>query len=170
MAKLTDTQSIVLAHAAKNDDGSIYPLPAAVCENGTPSERAQKAIDQLLSRGLVSERETNAAAQISRTDGDLSYGMFITSIGLLAIGVDDGTGDETRASPGAPTPAPARRTKSGAVLALLQRADGATLAELIDATGWLPHTTRAALTGLRKKGHAIEKSKRGDITCYKVAA
>jgi DNA-binding MarR family transcriptional regulator len=42
---------------------------------------------------------------------------------------------------------------------LLQREEGATLGELIDATGWLPHTTRAALTGLRKKGHAIEKTK-----------
>ena len=30
-----------------------------------------------------------------------------------------------------------------------------TLAELIAATGWLPHTTRAALTGLRKRGYAV---------------
>ena len=33
--------------------------------------------------------------------------------------------------------------------------DGATLAELVAATGWLPHTTRAALTGLRKRGYAV---------------
>ncbi|HKX80142.1 MAG TPA: DUF3489 domain-containing protein [Novosphingobium sp.] len=39
---------------------------------------------------------------------------------------------------------------------------------MVDATGWLPHTTRAALTGLRKKGHVIEKSKRDDVTCYRV--
>ncbi len=32
---------------------------------------------------------------------------------------------------------------------------GATLAELVAATGWLPHTTRAALTGLRKRGYAV---------------
>jgi hypothetical protein len=36
------------------------------------------------------------------------------------------------------------------VIALLQQEQGATLAELIATTGWLPHTTRAALTGLRK--------------------
>ena len=29
------------------------------------------------------------------------------------------------------------------------------LAELVAATGWLPHTTRAALTGLRKRGYAV---------------
>jgi hypothetical protein len=41
------------------------------------------------------------------------------------------------------------------VTELLQRAHGATIGELIDATGWLAHTTRAALTGLRKRGYAI---------------
>lgn len=53
-------------------------------------------------------------------------------------------------------------------LDLLRREEGATLAELVAATGWLPHTTRAALTGLRKKGHALEKGKRDDVTCYYV--
>lgn len=68
-----------------------------------------------------------------------------------------------------PAPKPATGTKTTAVIALLERAEGATLAELIVATGWLPHTTRAALTGLRKKGHVIERSKRGDETCYRIA-
>ena len=46
-------------------------------------------------------------------------------------------------------------TKIAQVIELLQRGDGATLAELVAATGWLPHTTRAALTGLRKRGYAV---------------
>lgn len=57
-------------------------------------------------------------------------------------------------------------TKSARVLTLLQREVGATLQELVEATGWKAHTTRAALTGLRQKGHAIERRKRGDLTCY----
>ena len=57
-------------------------------------------------------------------------------------------------------------TKSAKVLTLLQREQGATLAELVEATGWQPHTIRAMLTGLRKKGHAIARGKRGDVTCY----
>jgi DNA-binding MarR family transcriptional regulator len=57
-------------------------------------------------------------------------------------------------------------TKSAKVLALLQREQGATLAEMIEATGWQPHTTRASLTGLRKKGHSLERRKRDDATCY----
>jgi hypothetical protein len=51
------------------------------------------------------------------------------------------------------------------VVELLSRESGATLAEL---TGWLPHTTRAALTGLRKKGHKVAKAKRGEVTCYAI--
>ena len=62
----------------------------------------------------------------------------------------------------APTPPrmPAKpQTKSGLVLELLSRADGATIDQLIAATGWLPHTTRAMLTDLKKKGHIIASIK-----------
>ena len=61
-----------------------------------------------------------------------------------------------------------RETKIGKVIALLERKEGATLDEMVAATGWLPHTTRAALTGLKKKGHTIKRDKRGDMTCYRI--
>ena len=50
---------------------------------------------------------------------------------------------------------PRSGTKIAAVIELLQRSDGATIAELAVTTGWLTHTTRAALTDLRKRGYAI---------------
>ena len=65
---------------------------------------------------------------------------------------------------------PRAPSKIGKVLALLRRSEGATLGEMVEATGWLPHTTRAALTGLKKKGHAIDKSKRDEVTCYRIVA
>ena len=88
---------------------------------------------------------------------------------------------EGYAKPGNPTPplslpsvkpasAQPTGTKSAAVIALLTREDGATLDEMITATGWLPHTTRAVLTGLKKKGHDIVRGKRGEVTCYRIAA
>jgi hypothetical protein len=55
------------------------------------------------------------------------------------------------------------------VIGMLRSKGGATLAELVEATGWLPHTARAALTGIRKKGHAITKSRRADVTVYQIA-
>ena len=57
-------------------------------------------------------------------------------------------------------------TKQGRVIALLERDTGASLTELIAATGWLPHTTRAALTGLRHKGFVLDRDKRADGTTF----
>ena len=65
-------------------------------------------------------------------------------------------------------PAPKRETKIDKVTALLKRKQGATLDEMVKATGWLPHTTRAAMTGLKKKGHIIERDKRGEFSCYRI--
>ena len=58
----------------------------------------------------------------------------------------------------------------GVVVALLQRKQGATLDEMIKVTGWLPHTTRAALTGLKEKGNVMARKKRGEKTCYRITA
>ena len=59
-------------------------------------------------------------------------------------------------------------TKIGSVIRLLARKQGATLDELIKATGWQSHTVRAAMTGLKKKGHSIERAKRGEMSCYSI--
>jgi len=55
--------------------------------------------------------------------------------------------------------APRRGSKQALIIGLLSRDKGATLSDITAATGWLPHTARAALTGLRQKGHALASSK-----------
>ena len=50
------------------------------------------------------------------------------------------------------------QTKTEKVKALLQRPAGATLDAICKATGWQAHSARAALSGLRKAGHRIERS------------
>ena len=75
--------------------------------------------------------------------------------------------------PVAPEPArtPVRSTKQGRILELLSRESGARLDELVSATGWLPHTTRAALTRLRQSGHTLIKSKDEEgRTVYRIEA
>ena len=68
-------------------------------------------------------------------------------------------------------PSPKSQTKTDLVLDLLSRSEGATLDQLVAATGWLPHTARAALTGLKKKGHAITSDKaQGGSRVYRVEA
>jgi Protein of unknown function (DUF3489) len=74
----------------------------------------------------------------------------VTTTGSQVV---EATADVPAAAPS--LSAPRGGTKLSRVLELLQRDCGATLEELIAATDWLPHTTRAALTGLRKRGCAV---------------
>ena len=69
-----------------------------------------------------------------------------------------------------PPAAPRSGTKIARVIELLNRNSGATLDELIATTGWLPHTTRATLTGLRKRGYpvALDRSNTGQGSAYRI--
>jgi hypothetical protein len=42
-------------------------------------------------------------------------------------------------------------TKQAAMIGLLQRKEGATIAQLRQATGWLPHSCRGAMSAIKKK-------------------
>lgn len=61
-------------------------------------------------------------------------------------------------------------TKAAIILDLLRRNEGATLDQLVSATGWLRHTTRAALTGIKRKGHLLSSEKVDGVRTYRVAA
>lgn len=66
---------------------------------------------------------------------------------------------------------PKAQTKTALLLGLLSRGKGATLDQLVVGTGWLPHTVRAALTGLKKKGHEITSDKpAGGVRTYRTTA
>ncbi len=60
------------------------------------------------------------------------------------------------AAPATTSPKP---TKKAQLIALLECKSGATIAAASETFGWQHHTTRAALTGLRKAGFEIESSK-----------
>jgi hypothetical protein len=69
-----------------------------------------------------------------------------------------------------PAPNPPAETKIAIVTRLLRQETGASLDELVAATGWQPHTTRAAPSGLRKKGHTLAKDKVVGVTRYSITA
>ena len=70
----------------------------------------------------------------------------------------------------APEGEPKAPTKQQQLAALVVRNEGATLDQMIAATGWLPHTTRAALTGLKKKGYVISSDKVDGVRTYRAVA
>lgn len=69
----------------------------------------------------------------------------------------------------APAPVAKTTSKASMLIELLARDCGATLDQMVATTGWQTHTTRAALTGLRKKGHAITSEKAGGVRVYRLA-
>jgi hypothetical protein len=175
MIKLTDIQTILLSSAAQRADASLLPAPALL--DATP-DRIAKTIAALVARGYAEETSVLPRDPAWRVDDDRHYGAIITDAGRAVIGVatnddgDSGVTPPTREQREEATAAAVsdRPSKAMLVLSLLQREQGATLAEMVEATGWLPHTTRAALTGIRKKGHAVARGKRDDVTCYTLAA
>lgn len=62
-------------------------------------------------------------------------------------------------------------SKQALVIGMLAQDGGATLEAIVTATGWLPHTARAVLTGLRKRGFAIERQRPqgADVSVYRIA-
>ncbi|MCW2363175.1 MULTISPECIES: DUF3489 domain-containing protein [Sphingobium] len=59
-------------------------------------------------------------------------------------------------------------SKIAQVISILQRTQGASLEEMIQLTSWQPNTTRAALTGLRKKRYEIARTSVDGITRYTI--
>ncbi|MET4808242.1 DUF3489 domain-containing protein [Limibacillus sp. MBR-115] len=65
---------------------------------------------------------------------------------------------------------PPRQTKAALLRELLARPVGASLDDLCRTTGWQRHTLRAALSGLRKAGHAVERlEEEGGCSRYRIA-
>jgi hypothetical protein len=166
--KLNDLQLVLLSAAAQREDGSLLPPPASVTQQAA---RIRKVIPPLLTKALAEEKPTSEADKVWREDGEDRFALIITDAGRTAIGVG-----EKRDAPKSPaesgatpsTSEPKRTTKTDLVLSLLRREEGVTLDELVAATSWLPHSARAALTGLRKKGRAITLDKSGERHCYRL--
>ena len=75
----------------------------------------------------------------------------------------------TRATGAEDKPSPRTGSKTAQLIGLLQKRGGATIETLTGNLGWLPHTTRAAITGLRKRGFSIERTRAQDgPTTYRI--
>ena len=72
------------------------------------------------------------------------------------------------ATPTAQSAKPEPKTKNQQVIDLLSREGGVTLDEMSALAGWLPHSTRSFMTGLKKKGHVVESDKIDGVRRYRI--
>jgi hypothetical protein len=192
MTKLTDIQLIVLSAAAARGDG-IAVVPAKMNKAA-----ASKVGASLVVRKLMREACSKLGMPVWRQDEDgRPISLMITRAGRDAIGVEEDalveapgpskkqSGEKSAATAekrsrdrsGAKgsiddgAAAPRAGTKQALVIEMLRATTGARLNALVEATGWLPHTTRAALTGLRKRGFSIERTREeGSDSIYRIVS
>ena len=174
--KLTDTQIVMLSAAAQRDDRCLvaprnlkggaaqkvaakliggWPRQGDQGEAGSAGVEARRARRPILcveanGGGRQGDRRSTTGSASDETSEGTDPRVQVTTTGSQIV---EATADVPAAAPS--LSAPRGGTKLARVLELLQRDCGATLEELIAATDWLPHTTRAALTGLRKRGCAV---------------
>ena len=161
MSTLTPTQIEVLTAAADRADGRVHPLPARL-----PSGAQKKVLASLLSRHLIFETAVGDEIVYRLTaDGYAAVGRECAlpepitpdpeiEAAVAAIEAEWGPG---QAEPDPQPDVVERRlrtrdnSKQAAVIAMLQRPEGATVAQICASTGWLGQTVRGCLAGALKK-------------------
>ncbi len=158
MSKLTPNQEKILTAASNRRGSAVLPLPDDIRLRGGA---LKTTLASLVKRGFVIERGKDKKP-------------VITKAGRAAVGAETdkaATGDRSRRNDRVSSGAIRPGTKQAHLLTLLSRPDGAAMSEMTKVTGWQPHSVRAAITGLRKRGNAIlcGKSDAG-TTVYRVDA
>lgn len=172
MTKISDTQAIILSAAAQREDRIALPLPESL-RGGA----AAKVVGAMLAKGFLEEVDTNVrkGEPMWRETGD-GHGVTLvaTDAGLAAIGIEtedantapEGATDAPTEKPAQTTPTepaaapkartPREGTKQATLVAMLRAPDGATIEEIMAATGWQSHTVRGAMAGALKKKLGLE--------------
>ncbi len=136
--KLTDTQTLILNTAIQSSNGQLRWFP-----DNLKGGARDKVLGSLLRQGLIQiDGESHQAT-------DLAY----EALGLAVSPVS--------AEPVKAAPRTRDNTKQAQIIAMLQRPEGATISQIVEATGWQPHTVRGTFAGAFKKklGLTLSSSK-----------
>lgn len=155
---LSQTQLLVIEAAAR------HPEHRLTRPEGVKPPTYRSALQSLRRRGLISDAPATVGSD-RRPAGPVLSDAGLARIAPALV--------EERAvpQPEAPTVrSPRPDSKLARLVAMLARPDGASLDDLATAAAWRPHTTRAALTGLRKRGYALATLRAaGAPTRYRIA-
>jgi hypothetical protein len=144
MIKLTETQTIVLSAGAQRPENIALPLP-----KGLAGAAAKMAVNRMIERGLLQEVDANLrrGEPLWRETGD-GHGttLVVTDAGMLAIGIEPvvvktvvALRAHAKTAQAATQPTPRAGTKQAMLIAMLRSPEGATIAEIVVASGWQAH-------------------------------
>jgi hypothetical protein len=166
MTKLTETQTLILSAGAQRPDNIALPLP-----KGLAGAAAKMAVSKMISHGWIEEVDADIrkGEPLWRETGD-GHGttLVVTDAGLLAIGIEPVVvktvvAIREHAAKASSQKLPTQRagTKQAMLIAMLQRPDGASIAEIVAATAWQAHSARGAISGVlgKKLGLVVVSAK-----------
>lgn len=169
MTKLTETQTNILSAGAQRPDHIALPLP-----KGLAGAAAKMAVNRMVAHGWLQEVDANlrCGELLWRETGD-GHGttLVVTGAGLLAIGIESVAARATTSiqNDAAGTRAPKQPTqregtKQAMLIKMLSASTGATMEEIVVATGWQAHTARGAMSGAlgKKLGLIVTSAKEAD--------
>ena len=156
---LTATQHSILTHAHQHTEGKIIWFPDNI-QGGA----RKKVLEGLFNRTLITACKGDW--YISAEGYDAMGVPYKAPITIQALEVVIATAEQTK---------PRRRenSKQAQVMAMLKRPEGATIAQIMEATGWQSHTVRGTFAGAFKKkmGLVITSSKAADAErIYRLSA
>lgn len=136
--KLTDTQALILNTAIQSPDGRLNWFP-----DNLKGGARDKVLGSLLRQGLI------------QIDGE-SHRVTDLAYEALGLAVPPASIEPIKAAPRT-----RENTKQAQIIAMLQRPEGATINQIIEVTGWQPHTVRGTFAGALKKklGLTLSSSK-----------
>ena len=157
MTDLTATQTRILSAGAQRPGSLAMPLP-----KGLHGATAKKVVSMLVGRGYIEEVDANIrkGEPLWRETGD-GHGttLVVTEAGLAAIGVEPVVVEtmarvrkaSEKQKPSVTLKASRAGTKQAQLVAMLEEQGGASILEIVTATGWQAHTIRGTISGVLKK-------------------
>ncbi|MEJ8571622.1 DUF3489 domain-containing protein [Microbaculum marinum] len=198
---LSETQLVLLTGAAGRTDGTVLPPPtslkargaalkrvvAALLKSGLISERRAKRDDEvwrsddndtrltleITQAGLSAiglEKREDDVAPAGNAGLENSKTSPAKKRGDSSRKIDRSPSKSRRSTNAAQQERPA--TKTATITALLQSTGGATIDDLMEATGWQAHSVRGFLSGtIRKKlGHTVISERQDGVRRYRIPA
>jgi Protein of unknown function (DUF3489) len=189
MSRLSDSQLVVLTAACQRADHCVFPVNAKLKGNA-----AGNVLKSLLKKELIKEVRAKRDDTVWRHDEQHGRMTLVaTKAAFAALGInprDEAEGAETKAADEAPAKVeaetntrpktrkstepkePRKDSKQAQLIAMLRRAKGASIDEVVKALEWQPHTVRGAIAGALKKKLGLDVTsekdeKRGRI--YRIA-
>jgi hypothetical protein len=145
MTDLSKTQLVMILSALDGERRSPANKDAALKAIGKSAERL----------GLNAEAVLAAAPGLldGRLDAEAWRAQLVEP---PAPPADEPAATETDGTPEPRRPRSREGTKEALLIGMLRRPEGATIAQVIEATGWQPHTVRGAISGALKNKRGLD--------------